>query len=161
MQARRLDGVGSLSELTFVDALAIAKRVDVEQALLVLDSAAPSASRVADGYEDLVPSVGEILRHSLHFVPGAVAPLPHGVDFRSSTKRELLTYLVDDVRGKARCRLRIVAAPVLSKSRWTTSTFACDIVTQYRDQLSTKWGNSRSALVLLLLLCQEIDVLMA
>jgi hypothetical protein len=112
MQSRRLDGVGSLPELTFADALAIAKRVDVEQALLVLDSAAPSASRVVDGDEDLVPGVGEILRHSLHFVPRAVPPLPHGVDFRSPTKRELLTYLVDDVRGKARCRLRIVAAPV-------------------------------------------------
>src|SRR5215210_5841667 len=112
IESRRLDGVGSLSELTFADALAIAKRVDVEQALLELDSTAPSPSRVVDGYEDVVPRVGEILRHGLNFVPRAVPPLPHGADFPSPTKRELLTYFVDDVRGKARRRLRIVAAPV-------------------------------------------------
>ena len=33
--ARRLDGVGSLSELTLADALAVAERVDVQQALLM------------------------------------------------------------------------------------------------------------------------------
>jgi hypothetical protein len=90
----------------------VAERVDVEQALLVLDSAAPSTSRIEDGDEDLVLRVGEILRHGLHFVPRAVPPLPHGADFLSPTKRELLTYFVDDVSGKARRRLRIIAAPV-------------------------------------------------
>jgi hypothetical protein len=55
------EGLGSLPELLFANALAVAEGVDVEQAFLVLDTAASAAGRVVDGDEDLVAGVNELL----------------------------------------------------------------------------------------------------
>src|SRR5829696_2432619 len=112
IESRCLEGLGSLSELLFANALAIAEGVDVEEALLVLDSAAPAAGRVVDGDEDLLPGVDELLGNRLLFIPRAVPALPHGPDLLPPTGRKLLTDFVHDVSGQALRRLCVITAPV-------------------------------------------------
>src|SRR4051812_44284855 len=87
----------ALLEVDLPHTLPVAKRVDLEQKVVHLDSAGAAASAVADGRNHVVARVDQLLVARLELLPVAVPALPHAPHGGRTAGRQLLLDLPDDV----------------------------------------------------------------
>ena len=111
-QPGRGERFGSLAVVDLADAPVVAERVDLEPAVVDLDTAAAAPSAVVHRDDDAVSAVDELLGDHLELGPVAVPALPEVANRRRAAGRQLLTHLPDDVLGEVCRRSNVVGPPI-------------------------------------------------